>query len=99
MSRDEREALFLLYIMLPLKSRPAMIGSARGRIGPSDCMFTRIWVTLIFMVGRAIQESFRGPVAARKYSGMKRGIGGSRGSQSPSRIINYGKITCLTKKG
>jgi hypothetical protein len=50
------------------------------------------------MVGRAIQESFRGPVAARKYLGMKRGIGGSRGSQSPSRIINYGQNNVLEKE-
>jgi hypothetical protein len=50
------------------------------------------------MVGRAIQESFRGPVAARKYSGMKRGIGGSRGSQSSSRIINYGQNNVLDKE-
>lgn len=34
-----------------------MMGRARGRIGPRDCMFARIWVTLMFMVGRAIPES------------------------------------------
>lgn len=84
--------------MLLWKSRPAMMGSARGRIGPSDCMFTRIWVTLMFMICRAIQEAR--PLSWRPENQRdERGIGGSRDSQSSTRIINYGQNNVLDKLG
>lgn len=85
--------------MLPWKSRPARIGNALGRIGPSDCMFTRIWVALMFMFCPWQSKKPSSSVAARKSEGTERGIGGSRDSQSSTRIINYGQNNVLDESG